>query len=100
MKRVLTTTLLLSLYTFAHTAAAVEKLDPVVVIAEAESSIESDPLEGYNRAMFSFNESLDNNLMKPVAEHPQQPAAVQAGRGGLRYRPLRHQQHHRYSGLL
>ena len=68
MKRVLTTTLLLSLYTFAHTVAAVEKLDPVVVIAEAESSIESDPLEGYNRAMFSFNESLDNNLMKPVAE--------------------------------
>ena len=27
-----------------------------------------DPLEGYNRAMFSFNERLDKAVVKPVAE--------------------------------
>lgn len=27
-----------------------------------------DPLEGFNRAMFGFNESLDNAIVKPVAE--------------------------------
>ncbi len=68
MKKILTTALLLSLYTLANTATAVEKLDPVVVVAKQEASVESDPLEGYNRAIFSFNESLDNNIMKPVAE--------------------------------
>lgn len=68
MKKILTTALLLSLYTLLNTASAVEKLDPVVVIAEQDEIIESDPLEGYNRAMFSLNESLDNSVMKPVAE--------------------------------
>ena len=28
----------------------------------------SDPLEGYNRAMFSFNEQLDKAVVKPVAQ--------------------------------
>lgn len=69
MNKTLTAALLLSLSTSATTTSwAVETLDPVVVIASAESEIEQDPLEGYNRAMFSFNESFDNNLMKPVAE--------------------------------
>jgi phospholipid-binding lipoprotein MlaA len=27
----------------------------------------NDPLEGYNRAMFSFNQGLDNAIIKPVA---------------------------------
>lgn len=27
-----------------------------------------DPLEGFNRSMFSFNESLDSSVIKPVAE--------------------------------
>jgi len=28
----------------------------------------NDPLEGFNRAMFSFNDTLDNAAMKPVAK--------------------------------
>ena len=27
-----------------------------------------DPLEGYNRAMFAFNEQLDKAVVKPVAQ--------------------------------
>lgn len=31
------------------------------------STTPGDPLEGFNRAMFSFNEGVDNALLKPVA---------------------------------
>ena len=33
----------------------------------ASSSTPGDPFEGFNRAMFSFNEGVDNALLKPVA---------------------------------
>jgi len=33
----------------------------------ATSGNPKDPLEGYNRAMFSFNEGVDNVILKPVA---------------------------------
>jgi phospholipid-binding lipoprotein MlaA len=33
----------------------------------ATSGNPRDPLEGYNRAMFSFNEGVDNAIIKPVA---------------------------------
>lgn len=29
---------------------------------------EGDPFESYNRAMFSFNDALDKNIVRPVAE--------------------------------
>lgn len=69
MKKTLATALLLTLpFSNLVTAQPTEKLDPVVVIASPEAYEEVDPLEDYNRTIFSFNESLDNNIMKPVAE--------------------------------
>lgn len=68
MNKFLAPLLLLALTAPLSTVWSVERLDPVVVVASAETEIEADPLEGYNRAIFSFNESLDNNLLKPVAE--------------------------------
>ena len=49
------------------------------VPALAES--EADPWEGFNRAMFSFNETLDKYLLKPVAQGYVYvtPNVVQAG---------------------
>lgn len=38
---------------------------PSMAIAEEE---DQDPYEGFNRAMFSFNEQLDTYLLKPVAQ--------------------------------
>lgn len=44
-------------------------------------SPEHDPFESYNRAMFSFNDSLDENVMKPVAKAYKDyvPSPVQSG---------------------
>ncbi len=69
MKRRMALPLLLGL-TLLHTPSwSAERLDPIVVIAPPEEeTVTTDPLEGYNRAMFSFNESLDQHLLKPVAE--------------------------------
>ncbi len=42
----------------------------VVVLAAggcASSNTPGDPFEGFNRAMFSFNEGVDNAVLKPVA---------------------------------
>lgn len=33
----------------------------------ASSNIPGDPLEGFNRAMFGFNEALDDAVLKPIA---------------------------------
>jgi phospholipid-binding lipoprotein MlaA len=40
-----------------------------------------DPLEGFNRAMFSFNDALDGAIMKPVAQGYQSvlPPLIRAG---------------------
>ena len=35
---------------------------------EATIGSEADPLEGYNRGMHAFNEGLDQNILRPVAE--------------------------------
>ena len=42
---------------------------------------ETDPLEGFNRSIFAFNETLDENIMKPVAEayHDNIPNPIQTG---------------------
>src|SRR3569833_3351237 len=39
-----------------------------------------DPLENFNRAMFSFNDALDQNALKPAAteNHETQPTKEQA----------------------
>ncbi|MBC9073564.1 VacJ family lipoprotein [Thauera sp. CAU 1555] len=44
-----------------------------------------DPLEGYNRAMFAFNENLDKALVKPVAQAYDYvtPKPVQTGVGNF-----------------
>ncbi len=66
-KLALLSTLLLSLSAQISTAQAVETLDPVIVIATPDVT-ENDPLEGYNRSMFEFNEALDESILKPAAE--------------------------------
>jgi len=45
----------------------------------------SDPLEGFNRAMFRFNDEMDNLLLKPVAEAYQAniPSFVQTAAGNF-----------------
>ena len=45
--------------------AAVAGLLAAVGVAHAQGA--SDPLEGWNRGVFSFNESLDAAILKPVA---------------------------------
>lgn len=44
-----------------------------------------DPLEGFNRSMFSFNESLDANILKPTAQAYQKvtPSIVQTAVGNF-----------------
>ncbi|MBL6969053.1 MAG: VacJ family lipoprotein [Gammaproteobacteria bacterium] len=58
--------------TTAWSAEDILDLDEVTV---------NDPLEGYNRAMFGFNEALDENILKPVAEgyHDLFPDPVERG---------------------
>ncbi|MBT3347048.1 MAG: VacJ family lipoprotein [Thiotrichales bacterium] len=60
---------------------AVETLEPVIVTASPDTTIEQDPLEGYNRTVFSFNEELDDNFLKPTAEayHDILPDPVENG---------------------
>ncbi|MDY0014219.1 MAG: MlaA family lipoprotein, partial [Rhodocyclaceae bacterium] len=36
--------------------------------ASAGPGVENDPLEGYNRAMFRFNDAVDRAVVKPVAQ--------------------------------
>lgn len=45
----------------------------------------SDPLEGVNRVVYRFNDALDRNLLKPVAENYQEyvPSPVRAGVGNF-----------------
>ena len=49
----------------------------------ATSNNPQDPLEGYNRAMFGFNDKADKFVMKPVATayHTVLPSFVQTGIG-------------------
>jgi phospholipid-binding lipoprotein MlaA len=51
----------------------------VPLVAHAET--ENDPFEGWNRAMFSFNQKADNYVLRPVAEGYQAitPAPVRKG---------------------
>lgn len=51
----------------------------------ATSSNPKDPLENYNRAMFSFNDKLDQAVLKPVATVYQDvlPSFVQTGIGNF-----------------
>lgn len=48
---------------------------------QADGDDNRDPLEGYNRAMFSFNDSVDRAVLKPVATAYQDvtPSFVQTG---------------------
>ena len=50
-----------------------------------QSASENDPLEGFNRAMFSFNDTVDEAVLKPVATTYQDvtPSFVQTGIGNF-----------------
>ena len=39
-----------------------------VFSAPADASDDSDPWEGFNRKVFAFNDYMDRNLLKPVAQ--------------------------------
>lgn len=47
---------------------AVASLVTFVSIAPLQAQTESDPWEGFNRAMFSFNETIDRAAIKPLAQ--------------------------------
>lgn len=51
----------------------------------ASTAPQGDPLEGYNRAMFSFNEQVDRYVARPVAQvyEAALPAAVRTGVGNF-----------------
>jgi phospholipid-binding lipoprotein MlaA len=51
----------------------------------ATSTSPNDPLEGFNRAMFSFNDTVDNVALKPAAQayHFALPQFVQTGIGNF-----------------
>lgn len=50
-----------------------------------QAANENDPLEGFNRAMFSFNDTVDEAVLKPVATTYQDvtPSFVQTGIGNF-----------------
>jgi phospholipid-binding lipoprotein MlaA len=48
-------------------ALVLAALAAVAGLAHAQSGSRNDPLEPYNRAMFGFNEALDNALLAPLA---------------------------------
>jgi phospholipid-binding lipoprotein MlaA len=50
-----------------------------------QGTSENDPLEGFNRAMFSFNDTVDEAVLKPVATTYQDvtPSFVQTGVGNF-----------------
>lgn len=49
----------------------------------AQATAEKDPLEGYNRAMFAFNEGVDTVLLRPIARGYRY-IMPERGRQGLR----------------
>lgn len=56
-----------------QTGDSVKKVVAVALMAAALSGCatsgnQKDPIEGFNRAMFSFNEGLDTVIIKPVAQ--------------------------------
>ncbi|WP_374337174.1 VacJ family lipoprotein [Methyloversatilis sp.] len=62
-------------------AAVVATLAAALISGCATSGNPKDPIEGYNRAMFSFNETVDKAVIKPVAQGYDfiMPAPVQTG---------------------
>lgn len=52
----------------ARTAFAVIAISATLLGGCATNRNPDDPLEGYNRAMFSFNEQVDKAVVKPVAQ--------------------------------
>jgi phospholipid-binding lipoprotein MlaA len=56
-----------SAHRYAPSTFALSLAAAAVLSACASTSNPRDPLEGYNRAMFRFNESVDRAVLKPVA---------------------------------
>jgi len=56
-----------------------------IALTGCASTNPQDPLEGFNRAMFSFNDTLDKAALKPAAEAYQAvlPSFVQTGIGNF-----------------
>jgi phospholipid-binding lipoprotein MlaA len=68
-------------------AAKVAALAMVAGLAgcATQNSNPNDPLEGFNRAMFSFNDTLDRAALKPIAQGYEKitPSFVQTGIGNF-----------------
>ena len=84
--------LTVSLLTTACTTVTVEKIkdkaDKTIDAIAVKTNIGQnprDPLEGFNRAMFNFNDSVDQAVLKPVAQvyHDVTPSFVQTGIGNF-----------------
>lgn len=65
-----------------------DKADKTLDVLSTKTNIGKnprDPLEGFNRAMFSFNDTVDTAVVKPVAQayRAATPSFVQAGIGNF-----------------
>lgn len=69
----------------AHARLAALALAASLLTGCATTANPDDPLEGYNRAMFSFNEQVDKVVLKPAAEVYQAvlPSPVRTGVGNV-----------------
>lgn len=66
---------------FARVCLCTVSLPAVMALAGCASSHPHDPLESWNRGVFSFNETVDAHVLKPVAEGYVKvtPSPVQTG---------------------
>ena len=51
-----------------ESVASTESLDPIDPVKSIDSTASVDPWENWNRKVHSFNDSLDENVLKPVAK--------------------------------
>ena len=69
----------------SHAGVAVVAISAVLLGGCATTGNPDDPLEGYNRAMFSFNDQVDKVAIKPAAQVYEAvlPSLVRTGIGNV-----------------
>ena len=75
--------ILVSSVSFAQTPSAATSANVDIIPVVAAKSAPTDPLEPFNRTMFSFNQAVLSNVINPTANYlgPRLPAPVIAGLG-------------------
>jgi phospholipid-binding lipoprotein MlaA len=74
-----------NVFSSSRAGLAVTALSVTLLAGCASTSNPNDPLESYNRAMFSFNEQLDKVAIKPAAQVYEAvlPSPVRTGVGNV-----------------